>query len=202
MTQTDPIYPPEYDPALPVYNEETEYDPALPVYNEETEYDAAQVADAIASVENTFEAMIRGAVQTPNGDTVSIAIVSPNRVPGKFYGPQTKLVLEAARLWHDHLRSEDFRDDAHEEDATPVGVVPTITAPAATKTVYRVLVSIEGETQDCDYFIPYDRRKDAFIFAATLDPEAYDEVYVVEDEEVPADTLSCEPLLHNDGVEA
>jgi hypothetical protein len=160
----------------------------LDLPDEKPEYDAAQVADAISSIENTFEAMTRCAVQTPNGDTVSIAIVSPNHVAGKFYGPQTQLVLEAARLWHDHLRAVD--NPAISTEAPPTAV--------ATKTVYRVVVSVEGDMKDDDYFVPYDRRKDAFIFAATLDPETYDEIDVVEDV-TPAYTVSCGPVLENDG---
>jgi hypothetical protein len=155
-------------------------DPAEPVY------DAAQVASAIDALEMHYNGLMSHAVPAGDGRFASISFSNPAGDSGKFYGPQTQLVLQAARLWYVHIREGQC------------GVVPTITEPK--KWVYRVLVSLEGEIMDDDYFSPYDRRKDAFIFAATLDPKTYDSVDVVEDE-VPADTISCAPQIENDEVE-
>ena len=175
-------------------------------------YDHSLVESAIDAVERHYAGLMISAVPSGDGRFAAISFSNPAGDSSKFYGPQTDLVLEAARLWHDHLRSSegglfDTDDEQAEEDLQTIrdnvaslaapGVVPTITE---TKTVYRVVVSVDGDMKDDDYFHPYDRRKDAFIFAAALDPETYDEVDVVEDQ-IPTYVSSIGPMIDNDDVD-
>jgi hypothetical protein len=165
--------------------------------DDDPEFDAVEVSLAIDAVEAHYDALLMQACVTLGGDTVAIAHRSPDALEGKFYGPKTKIVLEAARLWHDYLRTEDEEAEGRLQKIR-AGAADLITPPApAIKTVYRVLVSLKGEIMDDDYFLPYDRRKDAFIFAAGLDPETYDFVDVVEGE-VPAGAGAAAPQIEND----